>query len=189
VDPGARSRSAVRGPASRTGRGGDPMSLIELGRRDRLTLRVWRLVNLVGWGVVASVVYNTVVWSLFRTFVQKLAYQNVNHALTWAAILAVLAFAGVTAGWIVGGRVYRSPVVVTISAILFPWGLVTFVAPSVAYQLVPFPSTGVALIWMFTRSPSETLEQGVFILLPLAAAVAMTTIAWRRRPRALRLPR
>jgi hypothetical protein len=166
------------------------MTVIELDRRDRTTLRVWKIANVVGWGSIASLSYNVIVTTLFRTFVQKLANSRIDDVVV-AGVFGLLLYAGATAGWIVGGRVYRNPLVVTAAVIIFPWSLVLFVFPMLTYSVVPFaPSAGV-LVWMFTRSPLEAVQHWAFIVVPMVTAPATASLVWRRRPAALRrtLPR
>ncbi|HEX6331588.1 MAG TPA: hypothetical protein VF129_09940 [Actinomycetota bacterium] len=138
----------------------------DLDRLDRATLRAWRSANLLAWWAVGVVAYYATAIVLTRTFVQKVAYETVGWQ-AMAAAVAATAFSAVTAGWIVGSRVYRSPGLVAALVVLVPGG-----------------AAGLLL----------TLASGQVASLPLVVAVgaqvaiaAVTSRAvWRRRPRALR---
>jgi hypothetical protein len=138
----------------------------DLGRLDRLTLRTWRIANLVGWWFVGFLIANGLGILLSRTVVQKIAYWTVGWQAMAASVLLSV-FTSATAGWIVGSHVYRSPSLVALASILFPFG-VLFIVTSIG------------------RSPIEVGYVVALTTIPCAVAAVAARLAWRRRPSALR---
>jgi hypothetical protein len=138
----------------------------DLGRLDRFTLRTWRFANLVGWWFVGSLIANGLGIILSRTIVQKIAYSTVGwQAMATSAVSGV--FTSATAGWIVGSHVYRSPSLVALASVLFPFDIL-FIVTSIG------------------RNPSEVGYVGTLMTIPCAVAIVAARLAWRRRPSALR---
>ncbi len=140
--------------------------LEELDRTDRVTLRMWRAANLVGWWLVGVVAYYAILLVLSRTFLQKIAYGSVR-GLQAVSVLLALGFSALTAGWIVGSRVYRSPGLIGALTVLLPGGLFL-------------------LLVVATGSIAEYAYVGFFVVVPACIAALTARIVWSRRPRALR---
>jgi hypothetical protein len=140
----------------------------DLERVDRATLRLWRATNVVGWWAVGALVYHAIAILLGRTFVQKIAFLSSGYGPT-AALLLTFGFAAITAGAIVGARVYRSPFVVAGLAVLIPDGL---------------------LLLFILAGPMGWPEIGIialYVLVPAAVTALTARAVWRHRPGALRL--
>lgn len=136
---------------------------------DRATLRVWRASNLIGWWVVGTVVYHAIAIVLARTFVQKMAMISFGRSVpSMIYIFVALDFAAITAGTIVGSRVYRSPFLVAAIAVVLPEVLIYVFA--VAGGAFP-----------------ELVILAVFSVTPAALAGIAARFVWHRRPRALRV--
>jgi hypothetical protein len=136
---------------------------------DRATLRVWRASNLIGWWVVGTVVYHAIAIVLARTFVQKMAMISFGRSVpSMIYIFVALDFAAITAGAIVGSRVYRSPFLVAAIAVVLPEVLIYVFA--VAGGAFP-----------------ELVILAVFSVTPAALAGIAARFVWHRRPRALRV--
>jgi hypothetical protein len=142
---------------------------MDLDRMDRATLRAWRAGNLIGWWLVGTVVYHAIAIVLARTFVQKMAMISFGQsAPSLLYIFVALDFAAVTAGAIVGSRVYRSPFAVAALAVVLPEALIYLVA--VAGGAFP-----------------ELVILALFSAMPAVLAGIAARFVWRRRPRALRV--
>lgn len=141
----------------------------DLDRIDRVTLRAWRAANLVGWWFAGTVVYHAIAIVLALTVVQKIALVSFGRSAPTNMLVLFLAldFAGVTAGAIVGSRVYRSPFWVAALAVVLPEGV---------YYL--FAVAGGA--W------PELVVLALFSITPAALAGTWARFVWRRRPEALR---
>jgi hypothetical protein len=137
-----------------------------LDRVDRVTLRVWRASNLVGWWLMGAVAYNGLMFLLSRTLLQKIAYGSVK-GLPMISLVLVFGFSATTAGWIVGSRVYRWPGLVGLLTVLLPGGLLLL-------QLVA------------NGSIAESAYSALFVVVPAVVAGLTSRVVWRRRPRALR---
>jgi hypothetical protein len=135
---------------------------------DRATLRVWRWSNLAGWWLVGTVVYHVIAYGSLRTFVQKISLSFVGDGLTTIAVAGVFVFAGVTAGGIVGARVYRAPTLVGAFTVLIPDGIFALFALAVP---VAWPELAVVV---------------AMIAVPAAIAGTVARAVWRRRPSAMR---
>jgi hypothetical protein len=142
----------------------------DLDAIDRLTLRAWRASNLIGWWFVGTVLYHAMAIVLAKTLVEKIALNGFGSSMPTNEIVLVLIldFAAVTAGAIVGSRVYRSPFLVA--------GLAVLVPEAVVYL---FAVTGGAI--------PELAILALYSVLPAALAGVAARYAWRRRPRALRI--
>ncbi len=142
----------------------------DLDRIDRVTLRAWRVANLVGWWFVGAAIYNVGGVVVQRVLLNKIGTVNVGwqaHIASWL----VSVFAATTAGWVIGGRVYRAPGFVGAATVLLPS------APFILLFLALSPSVG-ALVGV--------LVVLVFSALLAAVATIAARIAWQRRPSALR---
>jgi hypothetical protein len=142
----------------------------DLDRLDRGTLRAWRVANLVGWWFVGAAIYNVGGVLVERVLLNKIETVNVGWQAHISSLLVSI-FAAMTAGWVVGGRVYRAPGFVGAATVLLPD--------------VPFILLSSAL------SPSVGALVGALVVLvfsaPLAAVATIAArIAWQRRPSALR---
>ncbi len=137
----------------------------DLDTVDRATLRVWRVINILGWSFVALVI------GYFGNWVAMNAASATANLFggVWPAppLMAVLyaALVGAVIGSIIGLRVYRSPaaaagVVAFLAGGLFPQVTILF-----GSFLVGSVLTGVAEV---------------------GAAMAVAQAVWSRRPAALR---
>jgi hypothetical protein len=142
----------------------------DLDRVDRVTLRAWRVANLVGWWFVGAAIYNVGGVLVQRVLLNKIGTVNVGWRAYMASWLVSL-FAATTAGWVVGGRVYRAPGFVGAATVLLPSALF------ILYFLVLSPSVGALVAVLIVL---------VFSAPPAAVATVAARIAWRRRPSALR---
>ena len=107
----------------------------DLDRIDRVTLRAWRVANLVGWWFVGAAIYNVGGVVVQRVLLNKIGTVNVGwqaHIASWL----VSVFAATTAGWVIGGRVYRAPGFVGAATVLLPS------APFILLFLALSPSVG-----------------------------------------------
>jgi hypothetical protein len=143
----------------------------DLDRIDRVTLRAWRAGNLIGWWFVGTVVFHAIAIVLALTVVQKIALVSFGRSAptNMLVLFVALNFGAVTAGTIVGSRVYRSPFVVAALAVLLPEGI----------------------LYLFAVAGGAWPEMVVLVLMavtPATIAGIWARFVWRRRPRALRLP-
>lgn len=139
----------------------------DLDRVDRVTLRIWRAANLVGWWLVGAVAYYALLLMLSRTFLQKIAYGSVRGLQTISLVL-VFGFSATTAGWIVGSRVYRSPGLV---------GALTVLLPGALFLLLVVANGSIAEDYAYAA---------LFVVVPALVAGITARIVWSRRPKALR---
>ena len=140
----------------------------DLSMLDRNTLRAWRIGNLLIWGLVGMVAAGLIATLASRLFVGLASSIHSVHLPFAAAVLPALALAGVVDGLIVGSKVYRSPVLVSLGVFAIP-GVVSLLA------LAGGRLNGAELLAFF-------LAPGIIAV--VAAIVA--TMVWRRRPAALR---
>jgi hypothetical protein len=141
------------------------MNASDLDRMDRVTLRAWRAGNVVGWWLVGAAVGNVGGVLLERLLFDRLQAGGWQTPLLGVAISL---FVSATAGWIVGRHVYREPEIVAAAAVLFPGGLY------ILFALLTFRSWDAAVVLLF-------------LIPPTATAIGAARIAWRGRPRALRM--
>jgi hypothetical protein len=145
------------------------MNAEDLSALDRTTLRVWRISNLVGWGVLGTVAGVATFVLSARTVVGVLAGLlggTVGFLVPYAGCMAVGA---VVDGAIIGDHVYRSPGWVAAAGILAPGALMVLLSP--------------------VGSP---VEAAFVLATPALGALVAALVArgrFRRRPRALRAPR
>jgi hypothetical protein len=142
----------------------------DLDRLDRVTIRAWRSMNLIGWGAVGAAV------TFLLSRVTNLVAERLSESSTMAAnrigFVSILV-SGAAGGLVVGARVYRSP------------GLVAFLGQELA-----------VVVWLAIRAlgdgqswgVQEVAIQFVFSLLIVLPAVLVARIVWRHRPAALRAP-
>jgi hypothetical protein len=104
----------------------------ELDLLDRATLRIWRIANLLGWGVagmlvaaVTGIVGGRAAQGVLR-LVDHSAFEEV--ALV-ACVTAIAAGVATAVGSVVGAHVYRWPGWVAASAVVIPGLLVIAVTP------------------------------------------------------------
>lgn len=142
-------------------------TMTDLGPLDRATLRAWRAMNLVGWWLAGVAIFNVGSVLVLRTVSDRLGGEA---WLTGLIGLAVTMFAAGTAGWVVGRHVYRSPIIVTLSAVLLPWGVFLLLA-------------------LLRGASPEVFIPLVYGVLPATVAGYAARAAWRRRPSALRASR
>ena len=126
----------------------------DLSKLDRNTLRAWRVGNLVTWGLVGMVAAaTTVVVGAFLV-----------------GIVPASVLAGAIDGWIVGSKVYRSPALVALGALILPILLGVL-------RLVTGGSYELQVLLLVLTVPG--------VVVPALAAI-VATLVWRRRPAALR---
>jgi hypothetical protein len=141
----------------------------DLETLDRATLRMWRISNIVGWGLagLAAGLAVLVAAELAGFGLGMIAHTDIGIAP--GAIIGALILGPVTAGILVGGHVYRWPGFVAASA----WLLTA----------VPF----------VLRASSQTNDvRGAWVAAIVYAGVQAVLAGivarwrWNRRPRALR---
>ena len=140
----------------------------DLDALDAATLRSWRLLNLVGWGVAGAA--TTLVVALVAGAVTQRLYEEGHSWSNGLAFLSVLV-AGAIGGALVGAKVYRSP------------GTVAFLGQAALF-------VG-SLVWRArvdgeTVGSIEVAMQALFWLLVVLPAVLAARLVWRRRPASLR---
>lgn len=148
----------------------------ELSLVDRGTLRLWRIANIVGWGILALLAAG------FLRLSVEVAAGLAQRSLTdlyrgradyvWYSLtvgLASTALAGLAIGSIVGGRVYRWPGVVS--------GVVAALYCGFAYL-------GVLSAYVPNRVDRSIVAGPMLLVIPVAAWLARRV--WLARPRALR---
>jgi hypothetical protein len=143
-------------------------TLHDLDALDAATLRGWRMLNLVGWGIagaVAALAVTTVVG-----LVTQRLYEQGHSWSNAVALLSTLA-AGAIAGALVGAKVYRLPGTVAFLgqvAVFVGWTVWEIVVIGEDQQ--PFAIALGAVLWLLVAIP----------------AVLVARLVWRRRPAALR---
>lgn len=140
----------------------------DLDALDAATLRSWRLLNLVGWGVAGAA--TTIVVALVAGAVTQRLYEEGHSWSNALAFLSVLVAGGI-GGALVGAKVYRSP------------GTVAFLGQAALFAG--------SLVWQArvdgeTMGPIEVVMHSLFWLLVLLPAVLAARLVWRRRPASLR---
>ena len=141
------------------------MNTDDLDSLDRGTLRLWRALNLIGWGLLGGVVGTVVVGIVVISVSARSTGSPVGPIELPIVFLLVLVLGPAAVGYVVGGHVYRWPGWVAGAAVLIP-GVLTLVGVPV----------------------SSSAEVVYLIGVPgLAAAVAAVVArrVYRRRPRAL----
>lgn len=141
---------------------------------DRLTLRLWRLMNVIGWSVGALLVA-----LFFRLGVEAAAgFLHHSFADSTARAYAVFAFSvevpasvlsGSAIGSLVGSRVYRRPDLVA-------GGVSSLYAGILYLAKLTYPASGTA---------RALAAVAMFVAVPIAIWLARRSS--RARPRALRL--
>ena len=140
----------------------------DLDALDAATLRSWRLLNLVGWGVAGA--GTTLLAVLVAGAVTQRLYEEGHSWSNALALLSVLV-AGAIGGALVGAKVYRSP-----GSVAFLGQAALFVASLVWAARVDGEAMG----------PIEVVMQALFWLLAILPAVLAARLVWRRRPASLR---
>jgi hypothetical protein len=140
----------------------------DLDALDAATLRGWRVLNLVGWGIAgaaAAIAVTTVVG-----LVTQRLYEQGHSWSNSVALLSTLV-AGAIAGALVGAKVYRLPGTVAFLgqvAVFVGWTMWEIVVIGEDQQ--PFAIALGAVLWLLVAIP----------------AVLVARLVWRRRPAALR---
>ena len=141
------------------------MNTDDLDALDRGTLRLWRALNLIGWGLIGAVVGAVVVGIAVIAVSARSSDAPVGPIEAPIVFLLVLVLGPAAVGHVVGGHVYRWPGWVAGAAVTIP-GLLTLLGAPV----------------------SSSAEVAYLIGVPgLAAAVAVVVArrVYQRRPRAL----
>ncbi len=141
----------------------------ELDPLDSATLRGWRILNHVGWGVAGAAA--TFAVATVCGLVQQRIYEQ-GHSWSNALVFPAALAAGAVGGALIGAKVYRLP------------GTVAFLAEA-----------GFFVAWIVWQAIVVGEEMGgafgvavrtVFWLLVAIPAVLVARLVWRRRPAALR---
>jgi hypothetical protein len=140
----------------------------DLSALDRHTLRTWRVLNLVGWGL-AGMVANLLLVIGFSFATGRLGMAGLPSPYSWIFAEALLGLAGAGAGTVVAANVYRSPGFVAGYGAALLWFLG-------GLWLTPLGDIGfLALIWL--------------VAIPnIACAAFVARRRWSKRPSALRMP-
>jgi hypothetical protein len=137
------------------------MNDVELGALDRSTLRLWRLSNLVGWGILGAVAAIATAILTLRIWAGVLPWRSLAGTIA----MAVVAVGGgaLADGVIVGDHVYRWPGWVAAAGLLVPAALALLIGAVVAGPVeilitVAPPAVGAGLAalvarWRFRRRP------------------------------------
>lgn len=142
------------------------MKTDDLDALDRGTLRVWRALNLIGWGLLGTVIGVVAVGIAVVSVSARSSTAPVGTLEMPVMLLLGLVLGSVAVGYVVGEHVYRWPGWVSGAAVMIPTILTLLGAPV-----------------------SSAAEVAYLIGLPgLATAVAVIVArrVYRRRPRALR---
>ena len=140
----------------------------DLDALDAATLRSWRILNLVGWGIAGAGV--TLAVSMIAGLITDRLYEQ-GYSWSNGLVLLSAVAAGAIGGALVGAKVYRSPGAVALAgqAALFigwtVWEIVVLGQDSSAFAVA---------------------MQAVFWLMIALPAVLLARIVWRRRPAAMR---
>jgi hypothetical protein len=140
------------------------MNTNDLDALDRGTLRLWRALNLIGWGLLGAVV-GTVVVGIAVVGVSARSVDAPVGSIEAIVFILALVLGSVGVGYVVGDHVYRWPGWVAGAGVMIP-GLLTLLGVPV----------------------SSAAEAAYLIGVPgVAAAVAavVSRRVYRRRPQAL----
>ena len=144
------------------------MNTVDLDALDRGTLRVWRALNLIGWGLLGGVLGAVVVGIVVISVSARSAGSPIGPLEIPIVLILALVLGPAAVGYVVGEHVYRWPGWVAGAAVMIP-GFLTLVG-------APVSSSG---------------EVAYLIGAPALAAAVAAIVArrvYRRRPRALRAP-
>lgn len=141
------------------------MNDVELGVLDRSTLRLWRMANLVGWGIAGAAAAMATSMLTLMAGLRVLPVRGIAGSILVA--VTVTCVAALVDGLIVGAHVYRWPGWVAAGGFLLP--------------------TTVALL----TTPADPIVTLMTLVTPAVGAGLAAGVArrrFRRRPRALRSP-
>jgi hypothetical protein len=138
----------------------------DLDRLDAATLRAWRSMNLIGWGLAGAVVA-TLAGLAINVVNEQLYLQGHGNVL----VLPGLILAGIAGGSLIGARVYRWPGTVAFVAIMAS-SVIWIAWESITHQ-VALGAVGIAVELVFS------------LVVALPATIA-GRVVWRHRPASLR---
>ena len=137
------------------------MKEVELGALDRSTLRLWRVSNLVGWGILGAVAATATTMLTLGIWVRVVPWRGLGGTIAVAVV--AIGCGALADGMIVGDHVYRWPGWVAAAGFLAPAALALLVSavgagPDVSPVTLATPAVGACLAalvarWRFRRRP------------------------------------